>query len=978
MSRSPTTFSIFLPKQNLFSLLVFTICCLTASTTCSNAQRPIYKITATIDTFGTDTVKGTIDITWTNRSGSPLDKLGIHLWPNAYSNKNTALVKQMLDQGDVTVYRAPLSDLGGLYDLNFTSSGANVKLTTDENNIDIGWLQLNQPLNPYSTIHLSSPYTLIIPKSFSRIGRTGDSYQLTQWYPHIAVYDTLGWHTMPYLNQGEYYNDFADYEVSISVPERYKVAATGVLQSTAQKGKLIEWNFKADNVIDFAWFASPTFRHETLKVDVGLSEPVELNVYIDSWLNTNWKSAVLYAERALKFYSDWIGPYPYPQMSVVYTPFSKAGYMEYPMVAQISYTEDPVYLDRVIAHEIGHTWLYGILANDERTNPWLDEGFNSFMEEQYMKTYYQDAAESIFPKVFESKKSMDDDDALQHFVRFNGDLQPPLTPPEHQTENQYLFSAYLLPEEGLDMMMSMVGPVKMKQMFRKYFEDRKFTHVAPSDVQASFEKACNCDCSWFFKGWLHHAHEVDYRIKKFDADLNNVTIENHGTPTIPVEVSGYLDGTKINQQWVDGFAGEKAIHFDKHVDEVRLYDGMMAINKNWTDNIHPRQIKVGVSIFPKIANYTNPVIGFTPVIGHNLADGLMPGLALTSGLMPQHGFKWFFMPMYGIDSKEFRYYGEARYIKTLEHSAFDKLMISVAASSFGYNIDTHYVFRDHFFRLSPSLALRFNADDNIHLTRWLKYRYVDITQNYGRGLDYEAKEYESDQRHYGIHELEYEMSSDVALKPFNASANIQAGKGFVRLNVNYNQHFVGKNKQRGVWVHGFAGWLPYFEKLPEESQQANVLFSFNGTSSNGYLTKDYMLDEWLGGRNATDGLYSRQLFMKDAELKTLDYTGLSEKWMIAGGASVALPFKFVHFYMDATLYPSAITDEVTFSYSGGMSVILLKDVIEIYVPILESKDIRESIAYTNREMWFDRISFQANIKLFNPLNLIDRYQLKYQ
>src|SRR5258706_11475307 len=183
----------------------------------SLAQRPVYNITAILDTFSTNTMRGTIDITWTNRSNAPLDKLGIHLWPDAYINKNTLLVKQMLDQGDISLYRAHDADLGGLYNLHFTSSGGNLKLVRDEKSIDIGWLQLNEPLAPGATIHFSSSYLLIIPKSFSRIGRTGDSYQLTQWYPHVAVLDEQGWHTMPYLNQGEYFNDFADYDVSITV-----------------------------------------------------------------------------------------------------------------------------------------------------------------------------------------------------------------------------------------------------------------------------------------------------------------------------------------------------------------------------------------------------------------------------------------------------------------------------------------------------------------------------------------------------------------------------------------------------------------------------------------------------------------------------------------------------------------------------------------------------------------------------------------
>ncbi|MEP6795833.1 MAG: M1 family aminopeptidase, partial [Saprospiraceae bacterium] len=630
-------------------------------------------------------------------------------------------------------------------------------------------------------------------------------------------------------------------------------------------------------------------------------------------------------------------------------------------------------LDRVIAHEIGHTWLYGILASDERTNPWLDEGFNSFMEEHYMKTYYKDADESVFPTILRDRHSMPDNIALKHAVRFSGDLQPSNSPPEHQKSEQYLFSAYLLPEEGLDMMLSMVGEEKMKLMFRQYFQDRKFTHVAPADIKTSFEKVCHCDLTWFFQGWTNHAHEVDYRLKKFDTKLNNVTIENHGTPTIPVSVSGYLDHEKVTQNWVDGFEGEKVIHLDKDVDEVRLYDGLMGVNKNWQANIAPRNFIPSLTLFPKISNYFNPEINVTPVVGNNIADGFMAGVALTSGLFPQHPLKWFVMPMFGFDSHKIRYYGEGRYITDLKSSLFDKLLVSVSASSFGYNLDTSYHFIDHFLRLSPSLGLKLNASvDHPHLTRWIKYRYVDITQYYGKGEDFENKIYSRQKRHYGVHELAYQMSSDVPLQPFKAIASVQTGNGFVRLSVNYNQHYLGKDKTSGVWIHGFGGWLPFYDH-----PDANVSLLFNGITSSGFFQKDYMYDEWLGGRNESGDLYGHQVFMKDAELKTLATIGISQKWMLAGGVSAALPLKFLHPYFDATFFQSAVTEKPALSYSGGLAIVLKKDIFEIYIPILESRDIRKSITYFTRDRWFDRISFQANFKIANPLNVVDGIQLKY-
>jgi hypothetical protein len=249
---------------------------------------------------------------------------------------------------------------------------------------------------------------------------------------------------------------------------------------------------------------------------------------------------------------------------------------------------------------------------------------------------------------------------------------------------------------------------------------------------------------------------------------------------------------------------------------------------------------------------------------------------------------------------------------------------------------------------------------------------VDITQYYGRGINFDSVFFARERRHYGIHELSFKMESDTVMQPYTAQASIQGGDGFVRLNLHYKQHFTGKDKMRGIWIQGFAGWLPYYKQ-----PKPNVQFSFNGLASGGFSSRDYMYDEWLIGRNASEGNFTRQVFMQDAGLKTLSTIGISEKWMLGAGASVSLPVKVVHLYMDAALYPSGITQKVELSYSGGLAVILIKDAFEIYIPIVESKDIRESLTYQVRDQWYDRISFQANFKILNPFYIIDRLQLKY-
>ena len=156
-------------------------------------------------------------------------------------------------------------------------------------------------------------------------------------------------------------------------------------------------------------------------------------------------------------------------MTIVHAPFGAAGFMEYPMIMQLAHTSDKEFFERVIAHEIGHTWLYGVLANNERKYPWMDEGLNSFLENEYMARYYENSRDQYFPSVLHGRGSMPDNEALLHMVREAGDLQPPMTDPVWQKNVPYILSAYELPAQGLRLLKGQVGADTLKAMFRNYF-----------------------------------------------------------------------------------------------------------------------------------------------------------------------------------------------------------------------------------------------------------------------------------------------------------------------------------------------------------------------------------------------------------------------------------------------------------------------------------------------------------------------------
>ncbi|MBL0043620.1 MAG: hypothetical protein IPP33_04135 [Flavobacteriales bacterium] len=167
-----------------------------------------------------------------NNSSQTLDTIWIHLWPNAYKDQSTALCEQLDRQNNFRLHFATPAQRGFIDSLDFRSNDTKLTWGFHTEHIDIGWIKLPAPLTPGARITISTPFHVKIPSaSFSRLGRAGQAYYITQWFPKPAVYDREGWHAMPYLTQGEFYSEFGSFDVSISLPANYVVAATGELQN---------------------------------------------------------------------------------------------------------------------------------------------------------------------------------------------------------------------------------------------------------------------------------------------------------------------------------------------------------------------------------------------------------------------------------------------------------------------------------------------------------------------------------------------------------------------------------------------------------------------------------------------------------------------------------------------------------------------------------------------------------------------------
>ena len=268
-------------------------------------QQTDYTISVTLNDTE-NSITGFEQIDYYNNSPDTLNFIWIHLWPNAYKNDRTAFSDQLLENGRTDFYFAEENKKGYINRLSFKVNGLNAVTEDHPVHRDIVKLLLPSPLLPGSRIKIETPFHVKLPYNFSRGGHISQSYQITQWYPKPAVYDNKGWHEMPYLDQGEFFSEFGKFDVNITLPENYIVAATGILQDEKEKqwlkqqlniqpesspakkqapGKkyaapaiipassssLKTLHYSQSNMHDFAWFADKRFyvKSDTLKLNSG-------------------------------------------------------------------------------------------------------------------------------------------------------------------------------------------------------------------------------------------------------------------------------------------------------------------------------------------------------------------------------------------------------------------------------------------------------------------------------------------------------------------------------------------------------------------------------------------------------------------------------------------------------------------------------------------------------------------------------------
>jgi hypothetical protein len=957
-----------------------------------------------------------IEIKYKNNSPDILDKIPFHIWPNAYSNKNTAFAKQKLLHRSTKFYDAKLESLGSLDSYEFQVDGALATVQKHKVHSDIVYLILPKPLKPGESIVIKTPFSVKLPDSYSRLGHVGESYQITQWYPKPAVYDHKGWHEFPYLDQGEFYSEFGDYDVKITLPKNYVVGATGAIQDQSEidflqsmhdktsesiktstplfttvpvsVSELKTLHFKAENVHDFAWFADKTFMVQ--KSQVKLKSGKLVDTYAMFTKLGVWNDAVNYVSRSIAFYSEHVGDYPWPQATAVHSALSAGGGMEYPMITVIGDADTPKSLDDVITHEVGHNWFYGILASNEREHPFMDEGLNTYYENRYLKTYYNDESRFIPENISKFLKSEYSEKELVYLLSARSFIdQYPNQHSSNFTAINYGTDVYMKTANLFEFLEKSLGTDLFDETMKTYYETWKFRHPYPENLENIFNAKVGTKADWLFDYFLTTNKKVDYKLCKYHHtnEQSELTLVNKEKIPSPVKISGLKDDKIVFEQWVDGFVGKQKIKIPNSViDKLVIdkdnvsFDLRRHNNQMRTSGLFKKIEPLKINFLPILDNPLKTEIGILPVIGWNAYDRTMIGVHLCQPFLPAKNFNLEITPLYSFGTKSLVGMAKTSYTKYFEDGLLHHIKLNLFGKTFGFekvNVGGEIL---KYRQVTPSVVFELRKKPATMKSSNVTYKFYWIQDDY---VDYVDTLQLIRKVENTVHQLYYGYQDPNILGRTKLKTGLQyqaykdvlgVAQSYIRADLDYRKSY-RYMKNRYFDARFFGSMFLYNTERESVSIATRRDYSFTqGSVGLAYQPySDLTNEELFLGRTLESGLWSQQIAVQNGGFKLAhgitqaNNLGNTNILLASINLSSDLPFKYVgniiRPYFDLGFYEPNQTTDSKVLMSGGINIKFPLDIINIYFPLYHSKNISDLYKSIDHYSYAKEIVFSLRLKI---------------
>ncbi len=552
------------------------------------------------------TITGVEQITYFNNSPDALKQLNMKLIVNVHRAAGRGGTPANPALG-VTVDDIQINGKKAAWDNN-------AAITTNQ------MVDLDKPLLPHDSLKMNITWHYQLANGRGRDGAIDSTtYYLAYFYPRVSVYDDYkGWDIQPHTGSLEFYNDFNDYTLNVTVPKNYIVWATGdlrnpkqVLQPEALKryeasltgdstvhiatpqdliAKSITtqnasntWTFTSRNITDVALAVSDHYDWDAASVLVDDKANRRTSVqaaFPDA--SEDFHHSVQFSRYALGWFShNWPGvPYPFSKSTAV------QGFadMEYPMMVNDSHEKDLVFAQLVQDHEQAHTYFPFYMGINESRYAFMDEGWATTLEYLIGITEKGQKAADDFYKQFR----------VTRWIHAKHDQeQPVITPsPDVTRAGGGGDNAYGKPSLSYLALKDMLGDDLFKKALHNYMNNWNGKHPIPWDYFNSLISGSGKDLNWFFYNWFFTPSYIDLALQNATKDGNSykLDIKNIGGFAIPFNViATYADGSteSFHQTPIVWKADQKqtsiSVKPSKEVKSLTL-DGGIFMDANEADN----------------------------------------------------------------------------------------------------------------------------------------------------------------------------------------------------------------------------------------------------------------------------------------------------------------------------------------------------------------------------------------------------------
>ncbi|NQU68219.1 MAG: M1 family metallopeptidase [Candidatus Marinimicrobia bacterium] len=652
-------------------------------------QGVYYLIDATFDP-GTEIISGSEKLIYTNNSPDTLEFVYFHLYQNAFVPGS---YQDIFDLGDGRddIHTLSPQDQGGNTILSLQDGdGASLSHSIDDTNMKV-WL--SRPLLPGEPAIFIIEFETKFSGADARMHKGDDYFVATQWYPKMAVYDVRrGWNNDYHLGR-EFYGDFGTFEWNLTLPADYIVGASGRLLNRDEvlPASLMEkldvknfsekplgedasviieptdetktWVYRADQVHDIAWIASPSFR-------IGVAEWDGIKVYSFAREQnaSKWQDAADVGSLFIEDYSKRWGRYQYHKMIVS----DVEDGMEYPMLTADSGTS-PGYIG-LLGHEIGHNWFYGQIGSNETYRAFLDEGFTNYITATTMDSVWGESSGTMVEGWYKTnfypiktRKYIRNDLKYLQFIRTGYEKYPLNTHSDHYAEYANYRLVYSKTGSMLYNLEYALGKGVMDRVMQTYFSTYLFQHPYPEDFTRIAEEVSGKKLDWFFHQWMNETGTIDYAISELnpvkieDKHYAKLTLKRKGSMEMPLDIRlTLIDGTEkwvhipnqktlqksvpdswfISKTWVGWNQFNDTFSVDvpvlSPVVKAKIDPSNRLSDIDQLDNVSGKFLPVNAQMdnlykyYPTLDAYD---IYFRPSFTYNSVDGLNPGVHWFSGYL---------------------------------------------------------------------------------------------------------------------------------------------------------------------------------------------------------------------------------------------------------------------------------------------------------------------------------------------------------